>query len=73
MIKDQTRDINNMKTWYKQWYRTEVPTSGMNMGMQNHMPGKNMEIAIKQQGMMMNSMMEDIKKRLALTRHILDR
>lgn len=62
MIKDQTRDINNMKTWYKQWYGTEVPTSGMNMGRQNAIPGKNMEIAIKQQGMMMNSMMEDIKK-----------
>lgn len=35
IIKEQTREIEQMRTWYKQWYGTEVPTTQMNMEMQN--------------------------------------
>jgi uncharacterized protein (DUF305 family) len=31
--KDQTREIQEMRTWYKQWYGKEVPLISMNMGM----------------------------------------
>jgi uncharacterized protein (DUF305 family) len=32
--KDQTREIQEMRTWYKQWYGKEVPITSMNdMGM----------------------------------------
>ena len=38
--RDQTREIQQMRTWYKQWYGTEVPatvTGGMGMmGMSGH-------------------------------------
>jgi uncharacterized protein (DUF305 family) len=29
----QSREIQNMRTWYKQWYGKEVPAQPMNMGM----------------------------------------
>ena len=31
--KDQTREIQQMQTWYKQWYGKEVPASSADMGM----------------------------------------
>lgn len=31
--KDQAREIQEMRTWYKQWYGKEVPITSMNMGM----------------------------------------
>lgn len=35
--RDQTREIGQMRTWYKQWYKTSVPSTptsrGMGMGM----------------------------------------
>jgi len=35
--RDQNREIEQMKTWYKQWYGTEVPASStMGMGMPRH-------------------------------------
>ncbi|WP_371934110.1 DUF305 domain-containing protein [Chroococcidiopsis sp. CCNUC1] len=34
IIKDQNREIEQMQTWYKQWYGTEVPAAPMaGMGM----------------------------------------
>ncbi|MCW5318333.1 DUF305 domain-containing protein [Nostoc sp. KVJ3] len=32
IISDQTREIQQMQTWYKQWYGKEVPKNVMNMG-----------------------------------------
>jgi uncharacterized protein (DUF305 family) len=38
--RDQTREIQQMRTWYKQWYGTEVPATSMGgmgmMGMSRH-------------------------------------
>ncbi|NJM76749.1 MAG: DUF305 domain-containing protein [Acaryochloridaceae cyanobacterium RU_4_10] len=36
---DQTREIQQMRTWYKQWYGKEVPASPMGMGMMNRGQG----------------------------------
>lgn len=32
IIDDQTKEIKQMQTWYKQWYGVEVPTMKMNRG-----------------------------------------
>ncbi|MBD6615453.1 DUF305 domain-containing protein [Komarekiella sp. 'clone 1'] len=54
IISDQTREIQQMQTWYKQWYGKEVPMSGMNMG--NGMD-EAMKISMQQQEMMDREMM----------------
>jgi uncharacterized protein (DUF305 family) len=54
IISDQTREIKQMQGWYKQWYGTEVPMSGMNMG--NNMD-EAMKISMQQQEMMDEEMM----------------
>lgn len=37
IIKDQNREIGQMKAWYKQWYATEVPAApARGMGMSGH-------------------------------------
>ena len=66
IIKEQTREIEQMQTWYKQWYGTEVPTTtqmnmemqhgGMNMGMQS-----GMDRAMMQMEMMDREMMEALE------------
>ena len=37
--KDQTREIQQMRTWYKQWYGKEVPALSADMGMMGPGPG----------------------------------
>lgn len=66
IIKEQTREIEQMQTWYKQWYGTEVTTTtqmnmemqngGMNMGMQS-----GMDRAMMQMEMMDREMMEALE------------
>lgn len=65
IIEEQTREIEQMRTWYKQWYGTEVPTTQMNMEMQNG--GMNMGMqsgmgqAMMQMEMMDREMMEALE------------
>jgi len=62
--KDQTREIQEMRTWYKQWYGKEVPVTSMaNMNMMKNPQGKgtpmmNMDKNMKNMGMMGNSAMQ---------------
>ena len=56
IIEEQTREIEQMRTWYKQWYGTEVPTNGMNMGTQS-----GMDQSMMQMEMMDREMMESLK------------
>ncbi len=56
IIKDQNREIQQMQTWYKQWYGTEVPTNNMNMQM-HHGMGQEMMMVMQQQEMMDKEMM----------------
>ncbi len=37
IIASQGREINQMRQWYREWYKTDVPGMGMGMGM--GMPG----------------------------------
>lgn len=53
IIKDQNREIEQMQTWYKQWYGTEVPAAPMaGMGMM----GRGQGMMGRGQGMMGMSM-----------------
>lgn len=56
IIEEQTREIEQMQTWYKQWYGTEVPTNGMNMGTQS-----GMDQSMMQMEMMDREMMESLE------------
>ena len=56
IISDQTREIQQMQSWYKQWYGKEVPMKGMNMDMGNGMD-EAMKISMQQQEMMDKEMM----------------
>ncbi|MEB3337430.1 MAG: DUF305 domain-containing protein [Leptolyngbyaceae bacterium] len=40
IIKDQTREINQMRTWYQSWYDAKVPTTLSGMGMEPGMMGR---------------------------------
>lgn len=60
IIQEQTQEIQQMQTWYKQWYGTKVPTSGMNMGMHSGMD-QAMMISMQQQEKMDMEMMEALK------------
>ncbi|BAY59449.1 hypothetical protein NIES2135_63260 (plasmid) [Leptolyngbya boryana NIES-2135] len=54
---DQTREIQQMRTWYKQWYGTEVPKMSMgNMGMMGH--GQGMGNMSTHSGMMADTEMQ---------------
>lgn len=57
IIKDQNREIQQMQTWYKQWYGAEAPMTGMNMGMHSGMD-QAMMMSMQQQDMMDREMME---------------
>lgn len=39
ILKDKTSEINQMKTWYKQWYMTDVPSMPTAGGMMGHHSG----------------------------------
>jgi uncharacterized protein (DUF305 family) len=63
--KDQAREIQEMRTWYKQWYGKEVPITSMNMGMMGNSPKQgsgtsmmNMDKNMNDMGMMGNSSMQ---------------
>lgn len=60
--KDQTREIQEMRTWYKQWYGKEVPAHSMNdMGMigNHHSQGQGAGM-MGQMGQGMMSMTTDL-------------
>lgn len=51
--KDQTREIQEMRTWYKQWYGKEVPVTSMNdMGMMGNSPKQGTPMMSMGQNMM---------------------
>lgn len=58
IIKDQNREIGQMKTWYKQWYGSEVPQM-KNMQMHHDMGG--MMMVMHHQEMMDQEMMVALK------------
>ena len=60
IIKDQNREVQQMQTWYKQWYGTEVPMTGMNMQM-HHGMGQEMMMVMHHQEMMDQEMMVALK------------
>lgn len=60
IIEEQTREIEQMQAWYKQWYGTEVPTTEMNMGMHSGMDESMMQ-AMMQMEMMDREMMEALE------------
>lgn len=60
IIKDQNREIGQMRTWYKQWYGTEVPMTAMNMQM-HHGMGQEMMMVMHHQEMMDQEMMVALK------------
>jgi uncharacterized protein (DUF305 family) len=39
IIKAQTSEINQMRTWYKNWYKTDVPVMPTGKGMMGHHAG----------------------------------
>jgi uncharacterized protein (DUF305 family) len=53
MIKAQTSEINQMRTWYKTWYKTDVPVMPTGKGMMGHHAGM---MGMHQQGMGMTGM-----------------
>ena len=58
--KDQTREIQEMRTWYKQWYGKAVPAHSMtDMGMMenHHNQGQSTGTGMMGQGMMGQGMM----------------
>ena len=60
--KDQTREIQEMRTWYKQWYGKEVPLTSMtDMGMMGNSPkqGSPMMNMDKNMISMMHKMMSE--------------
>ena len=40
IIQSQSKEINEMRTWYKEWYGTDVPTNSGTMGSNNGMMSK---------------------------------
>jgi uncharacterized protein (DUF305 family) len=49
--KEQTREIQEMRTWYKQWYGKEVPAYSMNyIGMMGHRQGQGTDMMGHRQG-----------------------
>lgn len=44
IINDQTKEINEMKTWYKNWYGKDVPTGTIVMNQHGMMRGNSMHM-----------------------------
>lgn len=72
MIQEQTKDVNNMLSWYKQWYGTEVPTASETMIIPAKTTQNNLKIAVVQQSMMMKSMMDKMNNVSNFDRAYLD-
>ena len=65
IIDEQTREIQQMRTWYRQWYGTDIPTmkAGRNMGsmgMSNSM-SEAMMISMRQQTQMNQEMISSLR------------
>ncbi len=80
--RDQTREIGQMKTWYKQWYKTSVPSTpksgGMGMmsggGMANMMAAQVQKLttATDSDRVFLEEMIPHHKMALMMTSHIVD-
>lgn len=82
--RDQTREIGQMKTWYKQWYKTSLPSTpksgGMGMGMMGGGGMANMMTAQVQKlatatdsdSVFLEEMIPHHKMALMMTSHIVD-
>ena len=70
IVKDQNREIQQMQTWYKQWYGTEVPKTDMNMQM-HHSMGQGMMTVMQHQEMMNREMMVALKNAANFDREFL--
>ena len=68
IIKDQNREIGQMRTWYKQWYGAEVPQMN-NMQMHHGMGG--MMTVMQHQEMMNREMMVALKNAANFDREFL--
>lgn len=64
IIEEQTREIEQMQTWYQQWYGTEVPTTDMNMEMQNGGMNMGMQSGMDQAMMQMEMMDREMMEAL---------
>lgn len=60
IIEKQTREIEQMRTWYKQWYGTEVPVNSSSMEMNGGM-NQEMRMSMQHQDMMENEMMSALE------------
>lgn len=65
IIDEQTREIQQMQTWYRQWYGTDVPTMNTsgnmgNMSMSNSM-GEAMMVSMRQQEQMNQEMINALR------------
>lgn len=65
IIDEQTREIQQMRTWYKQWYGAELPTMKMNGNMGNmqmsSQMGESMMMSMRQQDTMNQEMLSALK------------
>jgi uncharacterized protein (DUF305 family) len=60
IIEKQTREIEQMRTWYKQWYGTEVPVNSSSMEMNGGM-NQEMKMSMQHQNMMEEEMMSALE------------
>jgi len=70
IIKDQNREVQQMQTWYKQWYGKEVPTTSMDMQM-HHGMGQEMMVVMQHQEMMDKEMMAALQNTSNFDRNFL--
>jgi uncharacterized protein (DUF305 family) len=59
IIQDQTREINQMRAWYKTWYGTNVPVVSSRMSMMGNHSGM---MGMHQGGMSMETDLQALKK-----------
>lgn len=70
IIKDQNREIEQMRSWYKKWYGTEVPATPMaGMGMMRMHQGRGEGM---NRGMMRMSMHRDMQVHLDILKNASD-
>lgn len=58
IIDEQTREIQQMRSYYRQWYGSDVPMKGMNMAGQMGQP---MQMTMRQMEMMNREMMQALQ------------
>jgi uncharacterized protein (DUF305 family) len=66
IIQDQTREINQMRAWYKTWYGTDVPVVSSEMGMMGNHSGRmgnhSGMMGMHQSGMSIETDLQALKK-----------